>query len=965
MWDDPVAPVGGEDSILHRAAQSMVALTHDNPLALVHHTVFLPTRRSARAFEKCLAAHTEQGLISPPRIIALTDFPPESFDEDHSKILPTVTERQLLMVALLRGKNFDGLLGKQKSLPQLLSHAGALLDQIDELLLFEVPMDKLSILVRQDLPQNQIQALRVLHQAYGAWEPFLERQGFRDPTQMRVARYRAYIKTLHEYPHPVIALGIEAAYGFVHDLLKAIMKAPKGTVILGELEEKDASRKDSEMTHHPDFHRSRLLKSIGYERSSFSSLNLALKSPRRLLLEGMFQNHDSANASDPLNGEEMKNLFLLESGTLFEEAETIALVMAEAAADPMKTVALVTTNQTLTAHVMTLLDRFGIKPDHSKAHAFRSTPLGRLLLLIASFLICPYSPVTLLALLKHPYVSFDQGRLSVLGLARFLENRVMRTDCVVRRESDLLKKTMPEGEKALFTKLLNMKERGQKLLNGKEPISLAQALLLVQSTLEELCFKTTLEGIGGVYDTPEGEKFRMWIASVMASPLGKTTIELHHLPNVLMELMDAIPVSKAWGYHPRVFILGPLEARLLSFDRVILADFNEGRWPRKSSNAVWMNQRMRQEVGIVSDVIQMSQEADDLRALLSMKEVFITRALRVDGSPSVPSRWLLRLHAFCAQKNVQLSSVEHYKEWARLVWREPLKTGKALLRPLEKPMAQPPPDARPKRLTISGLSLLKRNPYAFYVSCILKLEALKPLIHQMDALQFGVRLHQVLADALILRDSGSHMSHDSLNALGDRIFAPYTSSPLWRYFWRHRLNECFDHFLRLDQTLSYVPQKRFGEVKVTFPLHTDFGDFEIIAKADRLDLIAPHGAVLIDYKTGRTPTASAINKGEDIQLALEGVMVNGGAFRICDAQMTKGLEYWDLKNGKRVCAEEVDTVIGDASSVLMELLEQYYRVGSAYKINFDHLNDTIRHFSRWEEWIRLERSPSQISGEDA
>lgn len=965
MWDDPVVRFQGEGSILERAAKAMAALTHDNPLALIHHTLFLPTRRSARAFEKCLAAHTEHGLFSPPRIIALTDFPPEAFDCEQSAILPTATERHLLMVELLRGKHFDALLGEQKSLPQLLSHASALLDQIDELFLFEVPQDNLSSLVRHDLPQNQIQALRVLHQVYSEWEPFLKRQGFCDPTQMRVVRYREYIKTLRDYPHPVIALGIEAAYGFVRDLLKAIMKTRGGAVILGGPEDGELSRRDSEKAHHPDFHLNRLLESMGCERSTLSFINSTKEHPRRLLLEGVFQNHTNVTTSGPLKEEETKNLFLLESGTLFEEAEAITLMMAEAVVDPLKTVALVTTNQTLTAYVMALLERFGIKADHSKAHAFRSTPLGRLLLLVASFLVSPYSPVTLLSLLKHPYVSLDQGRLSVLALARFLENNVMRTDRMVRGERDLFIKTMPEGEKALLTKLLNMKERGQNLLHGKEPTSLAQALLLLQSSLEELCFKTTLEGIGSIYDTPEGEKFKGWIASVMVSPLGKTTLEMQHFPSILRELMDAIPVSKAWGYHPRVFILGPLETRLLSFDRVILADFNEGRWPRKSSDAVWMNQRMRQDVGIVSDVIQMSQEADDLRALLSLKEVFITRALRVDGSPSVPSRWLLRLQAFCTQKNVQLSSVDHYKEWARLIWHEPLKKVNPLLRPLEKPMALPPLGARPKRLTISGLNLLKRNPYAFYVNSILKLNALKPLIHQLDALQFGVRLHQVLADALILEDSGSRLTHDVLNALGGRIFASYTSSPLWRYFWQHRLNECFDHFLSLDKNLSYAPQKRFGEVKVTFPFHTDFGDFEIIAKADRLDLITPHGAVLIDYKTGRTPTASSIKKGEDIQLALEGVMVNEGAFRICDAQVTKGLEYWDLKNGRRVSVEEVDTVIGNAESALIELLEQYYKVGAAYKINFDHLSDEIRHFSRWEEWIRLERKSIQIAGEDA
>jgi len=41
-----------------------------------------------------------------------------------------------------------------------------------------------------------------------------------------------------------------------------------------------------------------------------------------------------------------------------------------------------------------------------------------------------------------------------------------------------------------------------------------------------------------------------------------------------------MPVRTAFGRHPRLAILGPLEARLQRFDLVVLGGLNEGAWPR-------------------------------------------------------------------------------------------------------------------------------------------------------------------------------------------------------------------------------------------------------------------------------------------------------------------------------------------------------------------------------------------------
>ena len=57
-------------------------------------------------------------------------------------------------------------------------------------------------------------------------------------------------------------------------------------------------------------------------------------------------------------------------------------------------------------------------------------------------------------------------------------------------------------------------------------------------------------------------------------------------------------VRPAFGQHPRLAILGPQEARLLSFDLVILGGLNEGTWPQAAQADPWFSRPMRKMLGL-------------------------------------------------------------------------------------------------------------------------------------------------------------------------------------------------------------------------------------------------------------------------------------------------------------------------------------------------------------------------------
>ncbi len=97
--------------------------------------------------------------------------------------------------------------------------------------------------------------------------------------------------------------------------------------------------------------------------------------------------------------------------------------------------------------------------------------------------------------------------------------------------------------------------------------------------------------------------------------------------------------------HPRLRILGLLEARLLSVDRVVLGGLDEGVWPVRTLTDSFLNRPMRERVGLNPPERRIGQMAHDFVQALGCRDAVITRALKREGAPTVPSRLIQRLRA--------------------------------------------------------------------------------------------------------------------------------------------------------------------------------------------------------------------------------------------------------------------------------------------------------------------------------
>ena len=96
----------------------------------------------------------------------------------------------------------------------------------------------------------------------------------------------------------------------------------------------------------------------------------------------------------------------------------------------------------------------------------------------------------------------------------------------------------------------------------------------------------------------------------------------------------------------------------------------------------------------------------------------LTRALKVDGVPTVPSRWLQRLHALVAAwgRRMPLRPQQPWLPWARE--RDAIER----FEPADPPEPRPPVAARPRALSVTQIERWIANPYEIFAKHILKLD---------------------------------------------------------------------------------------------------------------------------------------------------------------------------------------------------------------------------------------------------
>jgi ATP-dependent helicase/nuclease subunit B len=350
-------------------------------------------------------------------------------------------------------------------------------------------------------------------------------------------------------------------------------------------------------------------------------------------------------------------------------------------------------------------------------------------------------------------------------------------------------------------------------------------------------------------------------------------------PRLLDALLEGQVVRPRRPSHGRLAIWGLLEARLQQADRVILGGLNEGTWPPQAKEDPWLSRPMRAALGLSSPEFRLGQTAHDFVQAASGGDVILTRAAKVDGTPTVPARWLLRLEALLDEKDVrwQNSLAPQY-----LAWAEQLDTPAQSLK-FDPPKPAPPVTARPRSLPVTDIETWIRDPYAIYAKRVLGLRRLDPPDQPPDARLRGNVIHAVLEKFQqrhlnTLPDDAAALNE--LFDLGRIEFGAWLEQPDIAALWWPRFERAMRWFLAYErERRSDGFRPALLEAKGATELVAPGGTFTLEARADRIDRHDVDGRLaILDYKTGNPPTPKQVNSGLSPQLALEAAIAQAGGF---------------------------------------------------------------------------------------
>ncbi len=586
----------------------------------------------------------------------------------------------------------------------------------------------------------------------------------------------------------------------------------------------------------------------------------------------------------------LEDVSLIAAPTEQEEAAAIALVLREAMETPGKTANLVTPDRALARRVAAELGRWGLTLATSGGEVLRATPAGVFHDLIAEA-AATGSQIALLALLKHPLTRLGLPEGEAQSAARILEIAGMRQAwCgegldALARSLVLARRTKPrhraidrlsdEEWEAADALIAALKEALRPLLwlAAGENVPFAE-IAAAHAKAAEMLAADEAGSSAALAQGADGAAMAAFMRALAGDAPGPA-IALGDYPALFRSLIRLEKTRPAVASHPRLQILGAMEARLTSADLVVIAGLNEGTWPEAADPGPWLNRSTRAALGLPSPERRIRLAAHDFCQMMGAGEVVLTRSLKSGGAPTVPSRWLMRVEALL--QGLGLDGVlAARKPWAQ--WSAARNQAEAAP-PAKPPSPCPPLDARPRRLSVSDIQLLIANPYAIYARHILELSPLNPLEAGPGGAERGQIIHEMLHrfarrfPACCRPRRAANCSPSSTNAprsMATTRESAHSGGRDWSV--SHRGS-------RRPNRLGAATRRSSPRCRRVGPSRRRKGRLRLRARADRIDLHPDGGLALYDYKSGAMPTDAAVADFKAPQLPLEALIAFEGHYR--------------------------------------------------------------------------------------
>ena len=903
-------------SFVDELAKRLLAETKDDPLSLADVLIMLPNRRAVSSLKEAFVRHN--GLVPTmlPRMITIGDTDEEEIflsgirSVDELKRIPPAidrVERILIFTKIITSKPKEFGISDLSS-AQACFLANELANLLDVVENEQLSFAKLQGLVPDEYSAHWQETLKFLAIITEFWPQILRERGVVDLSKRRNKLLELQIDLWKKNPplNRVIIAGTTATYPLMKELVKTVIEFENSELVLAGLDrELEDEAWDLIGESHPQFELKDLLDYLQVSRFEVSDLNHHQfvkidEAGRQKLISELMRPAVSTNKWREIDSSKIKQdafngINFVECNDLREEALSIALIMRQVLEVPEKTAALVTSDRNLARLVANELERWEVKVDDSAGKPLSLTPVGMFLRSIVKVCLDEFRPVSFLSLMKHPFTLAGFEKVE-------FRHKIRDYEKMVRAQKE-------DEELSAFVRTVKEKFADLNTLFSAENVNLKEMLEEHIRLAEELALADVL------WQGEAGEAASSFVAGLYEYAEILDRINPRDYLGIFEALMASITVRPRYGTHPRLKILGPIEARLTNFDTVIIGEVNEGAWPKLASASPWMSRPMKKDFGFPLPEKAIGIMAHDFCSLLSGREVYLTRANRVQGTPMIKSRWLMRMETVFEALKIELNEAVAFKSWARYLDRSDV------LKRILPPMPKPPVSARPRKLSASAVEYLMRDPYIIYAKHILRLRPLENLEPDLTMADYGNIIHGILDEFnKVYEFRFPDNVREELFRIGHEYFVKNSIGFETRAFWWPRFEKVVDWLVGQEAPYRQEVDRVHSEIEGSIKFDAPAGEFEITAKADRVDELKDGKVAIVDYKTGQIRSKKEVAGGYAPQLPIEGIIASQGGFDGVDAKDVEKLIYWGLGNKELIIDEEVGVILESNLQNIKELI---------------------------------------------
>ena len=889
----------------------------DPEFGLARLTLLLPSSRARRTVAEAFIRHAgdrgEQGLLMP-RMAVVGDLDLDEalgplFDPLGAAEIPRAIDpqRRLFALARLISESMGEDAPRGATLLRLARETGATMDRLlVEDIGPEQLVDDQVTGVFPDLSAHWQKSLRLFAIVQAKWLAQLTQWEALDASarrnrlfDMAAAQWRA-----SPPPTPIVAAGVTSAAPSLAKLLRVVADLPEGAVILPDFDltmpaevwdelgragaapqpgDTPFAREDA--VAHPQYHLKLLLNRMGVAREEVQPWHRkglsAAPAERSHAIGSLFLPPEASRSWVDLPPEKRRltGVRIMTCANPEEEAQAIALLVRQALEVSERRVAVITPDRALARRVVHHLDRWHIAVDDSAGRPLSQTAAGRVFLLLADVLAEDAAPVPLMALLGHPLVDGGIERGAWLRQLRRMERALRGPRQAgglrpVAQAAQMLAHRHPrmaEWFALVETALAPLLELGR-----RESVGLAEVLDVLADAGEALCSETLWSREDGRALSTFVEDFRL---HARASGF---TLAPDEAGVALRDAMEPIAVRPPYGGHARVQLLGLLESRMNRADLAICAGLNEGVWPAPGSVDALLAPPVLRTLGVPGSDFRIGLSAHDLAGAMGAPEVVLSRAERGETGPAIPSRFLLRVEALLGEL------LPRYREEEAVALARAMTRAKPTA-PYPRPAPDPAPEQRDVDISATALDRLLGDPFQFYAAKIMGLSDLDALDAEPSAVWQGNVAHLILQR---WHEARANDAGAALTPVMEAVLDEANADPLTRGLWQPRLEAA----LRWIQSEIDSYEDR-SVIAVETKGAMRFDGVHVHGRADRIDRLADGSLALIDYKTGKPPSAAMVEQGFALQLGILGLIAERGGFEGLAGKPGR-YEYWSLGKAK-------------------------------------------------------------------